>query len=133
MAVNEVFSAARLPPPVATVEAWSTKIIHLTISANSRMLGIVPSDARHDIERPGGVRRLQFQCRSACRPSAWSGQRGIVISRSFGISGATFEIAAQTTRGGMNRLSGGQSAALSARMRTVFHIQRARPILLHCA
>ena len=60
MAVNSVFAAARLPPPVATVEAWSTKIIHLTISANSRMLGIVPSDVGHDIERLGGVRHLPF-------------------------------------------------------------------------
>jgi len=60
MAVNEVFAAARLPPPVATVEAWSTKIIHLTISANSRMLGIVPSDVGHDIQRLGGVRHLPF-------------------------------------------------------------------------
>ena len=47
-------------PPVATVEAWSTKIIHLTISANSRMLGIVPSDVGHDIQRLGGVRHLPF-------------------------------------------------------------------------
>src|SRR5437773_1734638 len=41
VAINEAFAAARLAPPVATVEAGSTKIIHLTISANSRMLGIV--------------------------------------------------------------------------------------------
>ena len=45
---------------VATVEAGSTKIIHLTISANSRMLGIVPSDVGHDIQRLGGVRHLPF-------------------------------------------------------------------------
>jgi len=60
MAINEAFAAARLAPPVATVEAGSTKIIHLTISANSRMLGIVPSDVGDDVQRLGGVRRLPF-------------------------------------------------------------------------
>ena len=60
VAINEAFAAARLAPPVATVEAGSTKIIHLTISANSRMLGIVPSDVGHDVQRLGGVRRLSF-------------------------------------------------------------------------
>lgn len=60
VAINEAFVAARLTPPVATVEAGSTKIIHLMIGANSRMLGIVPSDVGHDIERLGGVRHLPF-------------------------------------------------------------------------
>jgi DNA-binding transcriptional LysR family regulator len=59
-AINEAFAAARLAPPVATVEAGSTKIIHLAISANSRMLGIVPSDVGHDVQRLGGVRHLPF-------------------------------------------------------------------------
>ncbi len=49
-----------LAPPVATVEASSIKIIHLTLRANRRMLSIVPSDAGHDIQRLGGVRRLPF-------------------------------------------------------------------------
>jgi DNA-binding transcriptional LysR family regulator len=59
-AINEAFAAARQSPPVATVEASSTKIIYLTISANSLMLGIVPSDVGRDIERLGGVRHLPF-------------------------------------------------------------------------
>jgi len=45
---------------VATVEASSIKLIHLTLKADPRMLSIVPSDAGHDIERLGGVRRLPF-------------------------------------------------------------------------
>ncbi len=60
MAINEAFAAAKLPLPVATVEAGSSKIIHLAISGNNRMLGIVPSDVGHDIQRLGGVRRLPF-------------------------------------------------------------------------
>jgi DNA-binding transcriptional LysR family regulator len=60
MAINEAFAAARLAPPVATVEAGSTKIIHLTISANSGMLGVVPSDVGHDVQRLGSVRHLPF-------------------------------------------------------------------------
>lgn len=59
-AINAVFAKAMLAPPVATVEASSTKIIHLTLRANPRMLSIVPSDAGHDIQRLGGVRRLPF-------------------------------------------------------------------------
>lgn len=59
-AINEAFAAANLPLPVATVEAGSTKIIRLTIRANPRMLGIVPSDVGHDIQRLGGVRCLPF-------------------------------------------------------------------------
>ena len=60
MAINAAFEAARLPAPIATVEAWSTKIIHLTVSANSRMLAIVPTEVGHDIQRLGGVRQLPF-------------------------------------------------------------------------
>jgi DNA-binding transcriptional LysR family regulator len=59
-AIDEAFTAAGLSPPTATVEAASTKVIHLTISANLRMLGIVPSDVGHDIQRLGGVRHLPF-------------------------------------------------------------------------
>jgi DNA-binding transcriptional LysR family regulator len=59
-AINAVFAKAMLAPPVATVEASSTKIIHLALRANPRMLSIVPSDAGHDIQRLGGVRRLSF-------------------------------------------------------------------------
>ena len=59
-AINEVFAKAKVPPPVATVEASSIKLIHLTLKADPRMLSIVPSDAGHDIERLGGVRRLPF-------------------------------------------------------------------------
>ncbi len=39
-AINAVFAKAMLPPPVATVEASSTKIIHLTLRAN-------PAHAEH--------------------------------------------------------------------------------------
>ena len=60
MAIDEAFAASKLAPPVATVEASSTKVIHLTISANLRMVGIVPSDVGHDIQRLGGVRHLPF-------------------------------------------------------------------------
>ena len=59
-AINAVFAKAMLAPPVATVEASSTRIIHLTLRANPRMLSVVPSDAGHDIQRLGGVRRLPF-------------------------------------------------------------------------
>lgn len=59
-AINAAFARAMLPAPVATVEASSAKIIHLTVRANARMLGVVPSDTGHDIERLGGVRRLPF-------------------------------------------------------------------------
>lgn len=59
-AINEVFAKARLAPPVATVEASSIKIVHLTVKANPRLLSVVPSDAGHDIQRLGGVRRLPF-------------------------------------------------------------------------
>jgi DNA-binding transcriptional LysR family regulator len=58
--INAVFAKAKLAAPVATVEASSTKIIHLTLRANPRMLSIVPSDVGHDIQRLGGVRRLPF-------------------------------------------------------------------------
>jgi molybdate transport repressor ModE-like protein len=60
IAINGAFVKAGLSPPVATVEASSTKIIYLTISANSRMLGIVPSDVGHDVQRLGDVRHLPF-------------------------------------------------------------------------
>lgn len=60
MAINAVFATARLPAPIATVEAWSTKIIHLTVSANNRMLAIVPTEVGLDIQRLGGVRHLPF-------------------------------------------------------------------------
>lgn len=60
MVINEAFAAARLSPPLATVEAASIRIIHLAIGANTRMLGVVPSDVGHDIQRLGGVRRLPF-------------------------------------------------------------------------
>ncbi|MGE5144078.1 MAG: LysR family transcriptional regulator [Acidobacteriota bacterium] len=59
-AVNAVFAKAMLAPPRAAVEASSTKIIHLTLKANPRMLSVVPSDAGHDIELLGGVRRVPF-------------------------------------------------------------------------
>jgi DNA-binding transcriptional LysR family regulator len=59
-AINAVFAMARLAPPVATVEASSTKIIHLTLRTNPRMLSIVPFDTGYDIQRLGGVRRLPF-------------------------------------------------------------------------
>jgi DNA-binding transcriptional LysR family regulator len=59
-AINAVFAKAMLTPPVATVEASSTKIIHLTLRVNRRMLSIVPSDTGHDIQRLGGVRRVPF-------------------------------------------------------------------------
>ena len=59
-AINAVFAKAMLAPPVATVEASSTRIIHLTLRVNPRMLSIVPSDAGHDIQTLGGVRRLPF-------------------------------------------------------------------------
>ena len=59
-AINAVFAKAMLAPPVATVEASSTRIIHLTLRANPHMLSIVPSDAGYDIQRLGGVRRLPF-------------------------------------------------------------------------
>ena len=59
-AINAVFAKAMLAPPVATVEASSTKIIRLALRVNPRMLSVVPSDAGHDIQRLGGVRRLPF-------------------------------------------------------------------------
>ena len=59
-AINGVFAKAMLAPPVATVEASSLRVICLTLRVNPRMLSIVPSDAGHDIERLGGVRRLPF-------------------------------------------------------------------------
>ena len=59
-AINAVFAKAMLAAPVATVEASSTKIIHLTLRVNPRMLSIVPSDAGYDIQRLGGVRWLPF-------------------------------------------------------------------------
>jgi DNA-binding transcriptional LysR family regulator len=59
-AINAVFAKAMLAPPVATVEASSTKIIRLTLRVNRRMLSIVPSDAGQDIQRLGGVRCVPF-------------------------------------------------------------------------
>jgi hypothetical protein len=59
-AINAVFAKAMLASPVATVEASSTKIVHLTLRVNPHMLSIVPSDVGHDIQRLGGVRRLSF-------------------------------------------------------------------------
>ena len=52
-AINAVFAKAKLAPPMATVEASSTKIIHLTLRANLRMLSVVPADTGHDIEAAG--------------------------------------------------------------------------------
>jgi len=59
-AINEVFAAAGLPVPVATIESGSSRIIHVALSGNNRMLGIVPSDVGRDMERQGGVRCLPF-------------------------------------------------------------------------
>jgi len=59
-AINAVFASARLPPPVATVEASSTRVIHLALRNHERMLSVVPSDAGQDLQRLGGVRRLPF-------------------------------------------------------------------------
>jgi len=59
-AINAVFEKAGLRAPVATLEAASTKIIHLAVRANADLLSVVPSDAGVDIERLGGVRRLPF-------------------------------------------------------------------------
>jgi len=59
-AINAAFAKAMLVAPVATVEAASIKMIRLTLRVNPRMLSIVPSDAGHDIQRLGGVRRLPF-------------------------------------------------------------------------
>jgi DNA-binding transcriptional LysR family regulator len=59
-AINAVFAKAMLAPPVATVEASSTKIIRLALRLNRRMLSIVPSDAGHDMQRLGGVRCVPF-------------------------------------------------------------------------
>ena len=59
-AINAIFAKAMLAPPVATVEASSTKIIHLTLRTNPRMLSVVPSDAGHDVQQLGGVRCLPF-------------------------------------------------------------------------
>ena len=58
--INEAFVAAGLAPPIAAVEAGSTKIVHLLIAGNTGMLGIVPADVGRDIERLGGVRHLPF-------------------------------------------------------------------------
>lgn len=59
-AINAVFEKAGLRGPAATLEAASTKVIHLALRANSRLLSIVPADAGADIEKLGGVRRLPF-------------------------------------------------------------------------
>jgi DNA-binding transcriptional LysR family regulator len=59
-AINAVFAKAKRPPPVATVEASSIKVIHATLRGNPRMVSIVPSDAGHDIQSLGSVRRLPF-------------------------------------------------------------------------
>lgn len=60
IAINEAFTAAGVAHPVATIESGSSRIIHVAISGNKRMLGIVPSDIGHDIQSLGGVRRLPF-------------------------------------------------------------------------
>jgi DNA-binding transcriptional LysR family regulator len=60
VAIDDVFAKAKLPPPAATVEASSIKVVHLALKANPRMLSVVPSDAGDDIQRLGGVRRLPF-------------------------------------------------------------------------
>lgn len=59
-AMDDVFARAKLPPPVASVEASSIKVVHLVVRANPRMVSVVPSDAGDDIQRLGGVRRLPF-------------------------------------------------------------------------
>jgi DNA-binding transcriptional LysR family regulator len=59
-AINDCFVAAGLDPPVAAVEAWSTKIIHWLVGAHPEMLSIVPSEVGRDVERLGGVRRHAF-------------------------------------------------------------------------
>lgn len=60
VAINDVFAKAKLAAPTATVEASSTRIIHLTLRTHPRMLSVVPSDAGHDIQRLGSARRLPF-------------------------------------------------------------------------
>ncbi len=57
-AINAMFAAAKLAPPMATIEASSPQLIHRTISANARMLALVPSDVGRDLERQGGVRSI---------------------------------------------------------------------------
>lgn len=58
--INDCFVAAGLAPPVATVEASSTKIVRLVVSMHEDMLGVVPSEIGRDIEQLGGVRRYEF-------------------------------------------------------------------------
>ena len=59
-AINECFAAAGLEPPLATVEASSSKVIHHVLAAHPDMLSIVPSEIGHDVERLGRVRRHAF-------------------------------------------------------------------------
>jgi DNA-binding transcriptional LysR family regulator len=58
--INECFAAAGLEPPLATVEASSSKVIHHVLAAHPDMLSIVPSEIGHDVERLGRVRRHAF-------------------------------------------------------------------------
>jgi DNA-binding transcriptional LysR family regulator len=60
IAINECFAAAGLEPPLATVEASSSKVIHHVLAAHPDMLSIVPSEIGRDVERLGRVRRHVF-------------------------------------------------------------------------
>jgi DNA-binding transcriptional LysR family regulator len=60
IAINGCFAAAGLEPPLATVEASSSKVIHHVLAAHPDMLSIVPSEIGHDVERLGRVRRHAF-------------------------------------------------------------------------
>jgi len=59
-AINECFAAASLEPPLAAVEASSSKVIHHVLAAHPDMLSIVPSEIGHDVEQLGRVRRHAF-------------------------------------------------------------------------
>ena len=58
--INVCFAAAGLEPPLATVEASSSQVIHHVLAAHPDMLSIVPSEIGHDVARLGRVRRHAF-------------------------------------------------------------------------
>jgi DNA-binding transcriptional LysR family regulator len=59
-AVLDALSAAKLSPPLATVETASTKIVHALVSTHVDMVAVLPHDIGHEMQALGGVRAIPF-------------------------------------------------------------------------
>ena len=59
-AVVHAFAQARTALPRPVVETASTKVVHELVAANADMVGVLPADVGHDLEKRGGVTAIRF-------------------------------------------------------------------------